>query len=87
MVCGACVLATDVRGNRDVVRHGVDGYLAGTDADSLRQALQTLVTDPALRRRLGCEAATQARREFGLEGIATTELRLHRRLAEWRVHA
>jgi glycosyltransferase involved in cell wall biosynthesis len=87
MACGACVLATDVRGNRDVVRHGVDGYLAGTDADSLRQALQTLVTDPALRRRLGCEAATQARREFGLEGIATTELRLHRRLAEWRVHA
>lgn len=82
MCCGACVLATDVRGNRDVVRHGTDGYLAGTGVDSLRQAVQSLLADPERRQRLGREAASRAQREYGLDGIARTELQLYRGLIE-----
>jgi glycosyltransferase involved in cell wall biosynthesis len=54
MAAGKPVIASPVGANRQVVRHGVNGFLAETTdqwADALRQ-----LADPELRRRMGEEA-------------------------------
>jgi glycosyltransferase involved in cell wall biosynthesis len=54
MAAGKPVIASPVGANRQVVRHGVNGFLAETTeqwADALRQ-----LADPDLRRRMGEEA-------------------------------
>jgi hypothetical protein len=52
MACGLPVIASPVGVNRDIVQHGVNGFLAETDAE-WRAALATLLGDPALRMRMG----------------------------------
>jgi glycosyltransferase involved in cell wall biosynthesis len=60
--CGKPVVASPVGANRDIVRVGVDGYLAET-ADEWRAALLELAGDPARRARMGL--AGRARVEHG----------------------
>ncbi|WP_051305117.1 glycosyltransferase [Chitinilyticum litopenaei] len=55
MAAGLPVLATDIDGNRDLVRHGETGWLC-RDADDFVARLAALADDPGLRRRLGAEA-------------------------------
>jgi len=52
MACGLPVIASPVGVNRDIVQHGVNGFLAETDAE-WRAALSTLLADPALRMKMG----------------------------------
>ena len=40
MACGLPVIGTDVRGIRELIRHGVTGWLCGTDSASIRAAIQ-----------------------------------------------
>lgn len=52
--CGLPIVTTDVPGCRDVVTHGVNGLLVPVrDVPSLAQALETLITDEALRQKMG----------------------------------
>lgn len=54
MAAGKPVVATDVRGSRDLVEHGVTGLLVKLgDVDGLAEALLRLIRDPGLRERLG----------------------------------
>ncbi|MCB5196562.1 glycosyltransferase [Deefgea salmonis] len=55
MAAGLPVVATDVVGNRDLVKNGENGYLAHTP-DEFVAHLQALSADPALRRQLGQQA-------------------------------
>jgi len=57
------VLASDIPGYRDVLRHGEDGLLlpAG-DPVALAEALRTLALDPALRERMARSARERAER-------------------------
>ena len=73
MACGLCVLATDVRGTRELVEHGRTGWLVGTTPAELRAGVQTLRGDAALRERLGRAAAEDARRRFSLDAVTTLE--------------
>lgn len=54
MAAGLGCIASDVPGNRDLIRHGETGLLhpAG-DSEALAGCLARLLEDPALRRRLG----------------------------------
>ena len=52
MACGLPVVASPVGVNRQIVEHGVNGFLAETPAQ-WAEALQTLLADPALRERMG----------------------------------
>ena len=59
---GVPVVATDLGGTPELVRHGVDGFLvAPDDAAELAAALQTLVDDPARSRAMGKAAYDFAR--------------------------
>jgi glycosyltransferase involved in cell wall biosynthesis len=50
--CGTPVVATDVPGLRDAVRHGTSGLLAAPNATSLASCLTAVLSDDVLRARL-----------------------------------
>ena len=59
---GACqtpAIATRIPGHLDAIDHGSSGMLVGRDGDFALQ-LETVLSDPMLRRRLGLAAATRA---------------------------
>jgi glycosyltransferase involved in cell wall biosynthesis len=52
--CGRAIVATDVPGCREVVKHGLNGLLVPPqDASALAEAIYQLLTDPAMRGRMG----------------------------------
>lgn len=60
---GMPVVASDIPGYRDVVRHGIDGVLVPRgDATALAEALRDLALDPARRVALSRAAAERAKR-------------------------
>jgi len=62
---GLPVVTTDMEACRLVVRDGANGkVVAGEDVDQLAEAIKQLVTDPALRTRMGHTARDIAVREF-----------------------
>jgi glycosyltransferase involved in cell wall biosynthesis len=62
---GRPIVATDVPGCREVVRHDVNGLLVPVrDAQGLAAALERLIRDGALRARLGRAGRERAEREF-----------------------
>lgn len=52
MAVGVPVVASAVGMNREVIRHGENGFLAGSPAD-FKVAIELLARDPGLRQRLG----------------------------------
>lgn len=62
---GLPIVATDIRGCREVVDHDRTGLLVPVrDAAALEAAIERLAGDPTTRRRLGEAAAAKARAEF-----------------------
>jgi glycosyltransferase involved in cell wall biosynthesis len=69
MAAGKPVVATNVRGSRDLVEHGVTGLLVELgDVDGLAQALLQLIRDPELRRRMG-EASRAKIQDYDLSRV------------------
>lgn len=63
--CGLPVVATDIRGCRQVVDHGATGLLVPVrDGPALADALASLAGDPARRRAMGLAARKKAEAEF-----------------------
>ena len=69
--CGVPVVATDAGGIPEFVEDGRSGLLVPPlDAPALGAALERLIGDEALRRRLAGEGAVQAREKFSVAGQA-----------------
>ncbi len=66
MSAGACVVASPVGQNRDLIRHGVNGFLAESDEEYL-DCLEALVDDAGLRARIAAAGLETVRAEFSLE--------------------
>jgi glycosyltransferase involved in cell wall biosynthesis len=84
--CGRAVVATDVPGCREVVRHGENGLLVPPrDPRALAEAIATLVKDPALRARMGARGREIAVQEFSEERVVRETLALYSELlgAKW----
>lgn len=76
--CGRAIVATDVPGCREIVRHGDNGLLApARDARALAAALRQLILDPSLRRRMGERGREIVVAEFSVERIAQETLALY----------
>jgi glycosyltransferase involved in cell wall biosynthesis len=80
MAVGVPVVATDVKGNREVVRHGKTGFLVPLDdAGALAHCLAQLLASPGLRRDMGAHAAQHARRHFGEDRVVERLVRIYRK--------
>jgi glycosyltransferase involved in cell wall biosynthesis len=76
--CALPIVTTDVPGCRDVVRHGENGLLVPVrTTHELANALQELIEDPSLRRRMGDRGRERAEAEFSLHHILAAFLRLY----------
>ena len=78
---GKAIIATDVPGCRDVVDDGHTGLLiAPRDVGALVQAIESLLADDELRRRLGRTSREKAVREFDQKMVAERYLELYNTL-------
>lgn len=68
MSCGLPAVCSKIRGNTDLIEHGVDGLFAENTPEGVASAILKLYHDPVLREQLG-RAASQTgfpvRRESG----------------------
>ena len=76
------MVATDVPGCRDIVRHGETGLLVPVDDPvALAAATETLAKSPQLRARYGAAARRLAVERFSDDAIGRQTVELYRRLA------
>jgi glycosyltransferase involved in cell wall biosynthesis len=82
MACGLPVIGTDVPGIREVIQHGETGWLCGTDAMQIRGALETVLGDRALQKRLGENARQIVVDQFSLDRIVEMEMNLLKEMSQ-----
>jgi glycosyltransferase involved in cell wall biosynthesis len=84
---GLPLVLTDIRGCREVVQEGNNGYLVPVrDARRLTEAVQRLLRDRDLRLRLGQASRRRALAEFDERRVIATTLDVYRRLLQERLH-
>jgi glycosyltransferase involved in cell wall biosynthesis len=80
---GRPIVATDIRGCRQVVEDGVTGLLVPPhDTTALTDALAGLARDPFVRSAMGRQAEAKATREFDQRRLIALTLDLYERLIE-----
>jgi glycosyltransferase involved in cell wall biosynthesis len=80
---GRPIVATDIRGCRQVVEDGVTGLLVPPrDTTALTDALARLARDPSVRSAMGRQAEAKATREFDQRRLIALTLDLYERLIE-----
>lgn len=83
---GLPIVATDIRGCRQVVEDGATGFLVPQrDAPALTDAVARLAGDPGLRATMGRRAVDKARREFDQRRVIATTLAVYEDLLERKV--
>jgi glycosyltransferase involved in cell wall biosynthesis len=82
MACGTPVIAADAPGINTVVRHGETGWLCGTSPESIRQAIQTVLADSELQRKLGEGARKYAMSRYALDKVVEMEFKMYGNVAE-----
>ena len=75
-VAGIPAVVTDVVGNRDVVQHGVTGFVASS-VEEMAPYIAQLRDDPALRARMGIAARESASKRFSMDAIFRQWLRVY----------
>lgn len=79
--CGRPIVATDVPGCREVVRHEENGLLVPVrNSVALAAALRRLILSPVLRQFLGEHGRTIAVAEFGLDKVVERTLAVYKEL-------
>lgn len=79
--CGRPIVATDVPGCREIARANRNALLVPPgDAVALADALETLIKDPALRRRFGAEGRALVEQEFSGDLVGRKTAALYERL-------
>lgn len=82
MACGIPVIGTRVRGIEQVIEHGQNGYLCETNSESIRQALNDVLSNPQLMDHLGTKARQFALENYSLDHIAQMEYALLHEVAK-----
>ncbi|SAK90648.1 group 1 glycosyl transferase [Caballeronia catudaia] len=67
-VAGIPAVVTDVVGNRDVVQHGLTGFVASSE-EEMAKCIAILRDEPALRARMGAAARASASKRFSMDAI------------------
>lgn len=81
--CGLPLIATDVPGCREIVQHGVTGYLVPPhDPVSLSSALDRLIKDKQLRQSMGSAARLRVEKQFTESIVVNLLLDVYRTVTE-----
>ena len=81
--CARPIVATDVPGCREIVRHGETGILVpANETARLAEAIAALAGDPERRRAMGRAGRALVEREFAEEIVARETLALYRAAAQ-----
>ena len=79
MARGLPVVATDVGGTREAIRHGIDGLLIPPgDIGAMSAAIRAMLGDASLRGRLGASARRRVIERFGWRRLAERHLGIYR---------
>ncbi len=79
--CGRPIVATDIRGCREIVQDGENGFLVPVkNAEALADRIAQLLSDGALRTRMGLKGRELVEREFRIERITSETIAVYRRL-------
>ncbi len=73
MSCALPCIGTDVEGIREIILHKNNGYLCGTDADSIKKAIIEISQDKNLQKKIGARARQTILENFNLEKILKKE--------------
>lgn len=73
MACGLPVIGTRVAGIQDLIVHGETGYLCGTDAASIGEAIHVVLNDATLQAHLGAHARRTMEARYSLAHILDLE--------------
>ena len=73
MACGLPVVASDIPGIREIVNHEQNGLLCDPNAHSIREAIDRLIHNPLLRKKLGRNARKTIERDFSIDKIIAQE--------------
>ena len=81
MACGLPIVTTDVPGCREVVEKGVNGYLVPVQqAHLIADALEILIKNEKLRRKMGIASRKKAEEEFGIDRVVSDTFSLYEEL-------
>ncbi|TPV96464.1 MAG: glycosyltransferase family 4 protein [Myxococcales bacterium FL481] len=78
-----CVVASRVPGVRELVRHGVDGWLVDNSPEAWADALATLLHDDQLRGRLAQAGHARVQTDFSLASAAQRWVQLYAEVSGW----
>ena len=84
MSCGIPVIGADSPGIREIIHHRDNGFLCGTDSESISSAIENLLANPDLCKNLGRNARKYAVENFSLNGIFEMEYQLYNELLSER---
>ena len=77
MACGLPVIATPVEGNREVVKHKVNGCLtSGISPEAIREAIMEVLSNTELRIQIGKQARTFIEENYSVGALIQRELAL-----------
>jgi glycosyltransferase involved in cell wall biosynthesis len=76
---GLPAVASRIVGNRDVIMHGVTGFLANDD-EELERYTRILIDDAELRAKMGAAAAAHSRARFGETRLFRSYVEVYRQL-------
>jgi len=81
--CGRPIVTTDVPGCREIVQHGVNGFLVPIyDSVLLAESLAKLIESSELREKMGANGRNLVKREFSIEKVNRETLALYRELLQ-----
>lgn len=79
--CGRPIVTTDTAGCREITHHGENGFLVPpNDSAALTIALEKLIDNPELRRKMGQKGREIAQNGFSLKQVITETLALYQNL-------
>jgi len=79
--CGRAIVATDVPGCREIVRHNENGLLVPPhDPKALADALKVLVEDAELRAKMGARGREIVEAEFSEEIVVKQTMEVYKRI-------
>ena len=85
MACGCCAVASNVGGNPELIQNGETGLLfEPQDVPALATALDLLIRDAALRKRLATAATRRIRENFSIRASAQRMQQIYAELIERR---